>query len=147
MKVIKQEDIGELLLLPLPTVDGARPVPGLYRPLKSLLTMMVDLFTSNARMRASLAWFCEPDTLFYAVGSDGAPRGDEEMTLWTVSLLNRQRRVGSPHDNFLQVVAGCGESHEVMLQYARNLGDEITALDIYISKTCTEPSSATSTCR
>ena len=51
------------------------------------------------------------------------------MTLWTVSIINHKHRIGSPYDNFLLALGGCEENYAVMLQYARNLREEIAALD------------------
>ena len=58
IKNIKRENIGELL----PFTDTR--VSGLYRPLKSLVMMMAELFTSSARLLESLTWFGQPNTFF-----------------------------------------------------------------------------------
>lgn len=60
--LINAQDIGTLL--PLLSVTGQKQVTGHHRPLKSLLAIMADLVTSNARMQASLVWFGQPDKLF-----------------------------------------------------------------------------------
>ena len=126
---IKKEDIG--VLQPLPEVPGTPTVKGLCRPLKSLVTVMADLFLNNKRMASTLKWFDEPYTFHYAIGGDGAPygRGDTTLTIWCVSFLNRGRHIGSPQDNFLLAVAACDESHPAMIRYAQCLQDEVKALD------------------
>ena len=130
MKYVRGMDIGELC--PLPQVEGLMPVPGFYRPLKCILATVAELFLSNTRLKDSLVWFGKGEGNFaYAVGGDGAPlgQGDEGMTLWCISILNRGRHVGSPSDNFLLLAAGCEEEHPVLLAYARQLAAEAEALD------------------
>ena len=140
VKVIRSEDIGQLNDIPI-AADGHARVAGFFRPLKATVTVMADLFLSNKRMRHTLNWFGQENTFRYAIGGDGAPYGkaDEQMTIWCVSFLNRGRRMGSPQDNFLLVLAQCSEGNPAILQYARNLVDEIAALDQETITICGRP--------
>ena len=135
MPVMRRHDVGELQALP--EVPGST-VRGFRRPLRNLLENLVELFLSNQRMRKSLTWFNGRKNHFvFAVGGDGTPnsRGDPDLTIWSLSVLNRGRHVGSPQDNFLLAVAGCKEEHPVMMAYARELVaeiDEISASSIEV---------------
>ena len=121
LAVVRSHNVGELQTPP--EVPGST-VRGFRRPLRNLLENLVELFLSNQRMRKSLTWFNGRKNHFvFAAGGDGVPnsRGDPDLTIWSLSILNRGRHVGSPQDNFLLAVAGCKEEHPVMMAYEQEL--------------------------
>ena len=121
MSFVRSQDIGELQAIT--TKPGGRPVYRARRTLRNTIVTMTDLFLSNSHLQNTLRWFGEENTFHFAVGSDCAQYGkaDEEMAIWSVSCLNRGRRIGSPQDNFLLLGARRSEASAAMKLYASEL--------------------------
>ena len=80
MSFLKTIDVGELRdLQTLATELSTECVPGVYRPLKSYLLKLADLYMDLHKQIPMLHWFHGEEGLFWvAIGADGAPFGKDD---------------------------------------------------------------------
>ena len=88
MKYINSINIGEVESLDsLPGYAGPS-ANGVYRPLKSFLLLLADLYLSVHRKQSCLHWFNGKENTFYiAVGADGAPFGKDNTATGRFSSI------------------------------------------------------------
>ena len=129
-------DIGELLPVSnlLPNLHAENNVDGVYRDVESLLISLAKFYLETDQYRKpedKLRWFGSEFGHFrVAVGGDGAPFGRwDESTSWLVSFLNVGPRVASPNDNFLLFGENCKETHEVVVQFSKQLASNCAAIE------------------
>ena len=129
---IRNIDIGEVLSLEsLAKKLSVVAVSGVHRPLMPFLLQLADLYVSLHEKTPCLHWFMEEkDTLYVAMGADGAPFGkDDTATAYLVSFLNFLQRVQSCNDNHLLLGANCGEDHPLMKAYTCHLRKEMDEIE------------------
>ena len=82
MSCLKTIDVGELRdLQTLATELSTECVPGVYRPLKSYLLKLADMYMDLHKQIPMLHWFHGEEGLFWvAIGADGAPFGKDDCT-------------------------------------------------------------------
>ena len=145
MKFTEVQDIGELNSIPQALAEGQVEkgneevnrnllpvVPGYYIDLKERFIQMADLYLLHidSHIPYFLTWFGkEKGHFLVAVGADGAPFGKaNEACAWLVSFFNVLERVASPDDNFFICGATCKDDHPAMVECAKQLRSEMTAI-------------------
>ena len=115
-------------------LPAEKRVDGVYRDLESIPLSMAEFYLQTDPFRKEgkkLRWFGAAKGNFKAaLGGDEAPFGKwDESISWLVSFLNVGSRVASPNDNFLLFGANCKETDEVVDKFAKQLKDQIAAIE------------------
>lgn len=98
---------------------SAEAVSSVYRPLKSFLLKLADLY--HEKMSCLRCFNEEKGLLYLTVGTEGAPA-------YLVSFLNLLQRDQSYNDNYLLLGANC-EDHPLMKAYTCQLSKEMEEIE------------------
>lgn len=106
---------------------SAEAVSSVYRPLKSFLLKLADLY--HEKMSCLRCFNEEKGLLYLTVGTEGAPFGkDDTAPAYLVSFLNLLQRDQSYNDNYLLLGANC-EDYPLMKAYTCQLSKEMEEIE------------------